>query len=67
MFFELASAVGTVGVSTGVTMEATAMTRVVLCLFMFAGRVGPLTLVLSLSGKSDDSTFRYPEGSIMVG
>ena len=67
VFFELASAVGTVGVSTGVTMEATAMTRVVLCLFMFAGRVGPLTLVLSLSGKSDDSTFRYPEGSIMVG
>lgn len=67
VFFELASAVGTVGVSTGVTTEATAMTRVVLCLFMFAGRVGPLTLVLSLSGKSDDSTFRYPEGSIMVG
>ncbi len=67
VFFELASAVGTVGVSTGVTAEATAMTRVVLCLFMFAGRVGPLTLVLSLSGKSDDSTLRYPEGSIMVG
>ena len=67
VFFELASAVGTVGVSTGVTAEATAMTKVVLCLFMFAGRVGPLTLVLSLSGKSDDSTLRYPEGSIMVG
>jgi trk system potassium uptake protein TrkH len=46
--FEAASALGTVGLSMGVTAELTLGGKLTLCLAMFAGRVGPLALVASL-------------------
>ena len=49
--FETASAVGTVGLSLGITPELNLLSRVVLILLMFFGRVGGLTLIFAaLSG-----------------
>ena len=42
--FESASALGTVGLSMGVTEELTTLGRVVICVVMFVGRVGPFAL-----------------------
>lgn len=63
ILFEAASALGTVGLSTGITSSVTAMSKIILIGLMYAGRLGPLTLALSMftgkqekdaSPKSDD-------------
>jgi trk system potassium uptake protein TrkH len=50
--FESISAFGTVGASTGLTPELSAPARVLLSAAMFAGRLGPLTLVLALAARA---------------
>jgi len=68
--YEAASAFGTVGLSVGVTAQASAASRLVLILGMFMGRVGPLTLMMALAGRNNnhpENNIQYPEASIMVG
>ncbi len=66
--FEVASAFGTVGLSTGVTGATSQWSRMLIIIGMYLGRVGPLTMVLSLAGRSSGKNgIRYPEGNIMVG
>jgi trk system potassium uptake protein TrkH len=48
LLFEAASALGTVGLSTGITSSLTSVAKIVLILLMFAGRIGPLTFGISL-------------------
>ena len=48
LLFEAASALGTVGLSTGITGEMTTTGKLILIALMFAGRCGPLTLGLAL-------------------
>lgn len=48
LVFEAASAIGTVGLSMGITGELTAASKCVLIALMFAGRCGPLTLGLAV-------------------
>lgn len=48
LFFEASSALGTVGLSMGITGNLDALGKGILILLMFIGRVGPLTLGLSL-------------------
>lgn len=47
-FFEAASALGTVGLSMGITAELSIMGKLVLVAMMYAGRMGPLTLAVAL-------------------
>ncbi len=65
--FEAVSAYGTVGLSMGVTSALSDFQKLVVALLMFAGRVGPLTLALSLSLQSGRQKFTYAEEPIMVG
>ncbi len=67
VFFEVFSAFGTVGLSTGITPDTTAFGRVVLILTMFAGRLGPLTLVLALAAREQRKAYRWPEESVRIG
>ena len=46
--FEAASAIGTVGLSMGITGDLTTAGKLVVIALMFAGRCGPLTLGLAL-------------------
>lgn len=65
--FESASAIGTVGLTLGITPELGLVSRIILILLMFFGRVGGLTLVFAaLSGNLSVSQ-RYPEEKITVG
>ena len=66
-FFEVVSAFGTVGLSTGITSELNTASKVCIILTMFAGRVGPLTLALAIAFRERKDKFIYPEESIMVG
>jgi len=49
--FEAFSAMGTVGLSMGLTPELSDMGRMVIILLMYIGRVGPLTLALAVAGR----------------
>ena len=48
LMFEAASALGTVGLSTGITAQLTPIGKLILILLMFIGRVGPLTFGVAL-------------------
>ncbi len=49
--FEAASAIGTVGLSTGITSALTFFGKVIIIILMFSGRLGPLTFGMVLFGK----------------
>ncbi|MDD5008986.1 MAG: TrkH family potassium uptake protein [Syntrophorhabdaceae bacterium] len=65
--FESFSAFGTVGLSMGVTQGLNPFQKLAVMILMFAGRVGPLTLALSLTLRSDKKTLSYAEETVMVG
>lgn len=65
--FEVVSAYGTVGLSTGVTPDLKAAGKLVIIGTMFAGRVGPLGLALSLFRREAVQRFKYPDENVMIG
>jgi trk system potassium uptake protein TrkH len=65
--FEAASACGTVGLSTGMTDHLTVAGRVVIILAMFAGRLGPLTILIALAGQPRASRYSYPVEEVSIG
>ena len=65
--FEVFSALGTVGLSLGMTSVLSPAGRIVISVLMFVGRLGPLTLASSLTGASRDSRVRLPRGRVMIG
>ncbi|GAB6137457.1 TrkH family potassium uptake protein [Halanaerobaculum tunisiense] len=68
ILFEVVSAFGTVGLSTGITGDLSQLSRLVIIVMMVAGRVGPLTLLISLGEiNSRVRYYRYPEEDIMLG
>ncbi|MBU8901154.1 MAG: Ktr system potassium uptake protein D, partial [Victivallales bacterium] len=66
-FFEVASALGTVGLSLGISAEASGAGKIILIVCMFVGRIGPFTLFLFLLGKEKSSHLEYPEERIILG
>jgi trk system potassium uptake protein TrkH len=67
IFFEIISAFGTVGLSTGITPQLSTTGRLLTTLIMFIGRIGPLTLALAIGRIKPPPAYKYPEGRIMVG
>ncbi|MGB0247637.1 MAG: TrkH family potassium uptake protein [Flavobacteriales bacterium] len=65
--FEHVSAMGTVGLSTGITPLLSSGGKVVLAVAMFVGRVGTLTVAFAVGGRTSHSHFKYPKGHTMVG
>jgi len=67
--FEVVSAFATVGLSSGVTASANLFSELILIFVMFLGRVGPISVVLSITINSVDKTKKQvvPEGKVMVG
>ncbi len=65
--FEVASALGTVGLSLGITTQLTDIGKVLIILTMFLGRVGPLTLGFALAYREKQPEIRYAKGKIMIG
>ncbi|AJQ27858.1 TrkH family potassium uptake protein [Pelosinus fermentans] len=67
ILFEVVSAFGTVGLSTGITSSLTVHGKLWLIITMFAGRIGPVTFVLALALRSRKGAIHYPEGKINIG
>lgn len=68
VLFEVTSAFGTVGLSTGITSGLYPISKMLIIITMFSGRLGPLTLSMALSGAtSKPDTVHYPEDRVVVG
>lgn len=65
--FEVVSALTTTGLSTGITPQLSPGSQVILCVLMFIGRVGPISLVLAVVRMERPTRFQYPEEDLVVG
>jgi len=65
--FEIISALGNTGLSTGITPDLTTIGKVVLTITMFIGRVGPLTIGTAFITKPKLVLLRYPKEDIFIG
>jgi trk system potassium uptake protein TrkH len=67
VLFEVTSAFGTVGLTTGITPDLSQFSRIVIIATMFIGRVGPLSFILSLATRKEPTQPEYPEEEVAVG
>lgn len=67
ILFETNSALGTVGLSTGVTSKLSGIGKGLMILTMFLGRVGPFTLALAIARKPLTEQYQYPEEKVQIG
>ncbi len=65
--FETASAIGTVGLTLGITPELSAVSHGILILLMYCGRVGGLTLIFAALSGNQGNTARLPKEKLTVG
>ena len=66
LLFEMTSAFGTVGLSTGITAGLSLPSKLISIVMMYVGRLGPLT-VASLWYFTRGERVRFPEGNLAIG
>jgi len=67
IMFEAGSALGTVGLTTGITPELTDAGKLIIIAAMLIGRLGPLTLLAALTFNLRPVRYSYPDEAIIVG
>ncbi len=65
--FEVISAIGTVGLSMNVTASLSYVAKFILTVFMFAGRIGGLSVAFALSANQTQPPVSYPAGRVLIG
>ena len=66
ILFEVNSAVFTVGSSLGITPQLCAGSKAVLCVAMFLGRVGIISLLTGIASRRDSAACSYPSDNIII-
>ena len=67
IMFEASSALGTVGLTTGITPSLTTAGKLIIIAVMLIGRLGPLTLLAALTFNLKPVRYNYPTEAIIVG
>ncbi len=67
IMFESASALGTVGLSTGITPALSTAGKLIIIATMLIGRLGPLTLLAALTFNLKPVKYNYPDEALVVG
>ncbi|MFN7715476.1 MAG: TrkH family potassium uptake protein [Pseudanabaenaceae cyanobacterium] len=67
ILFEVVSAFGTVGLSTGITPKLSPWGQIILVIIMYIGRVGVLLLMGAIVGDGRKALVKHPEESLLVG
>lgn len=67
VLFEVTSAVGVVGLSTGITPDLPPSAQILLTIIMFAGRIGPITFASALALRERTRRYDLPEGRPIIG
>ena len=66
LLFDMVSAFGTVGFSTGIVPDMSVAGKVILTIVMFIGRLGPLTLALALAPQ-EQTVYRFVQERVTIG
>ena len=67
LFFESVSAFGTVGLSTGLTSALSSWGHLILIATMFLGRIGPITIGITLAQRTKRDIYRYAQERVTIG
>ncbi|MEY8320583.1 TrkH family potassium uptake protein [Lachnospiraceae bacterium 46-61] len=69
ILFETTSALGTTGITTGITPYLSKVGRIIIIIAMFMGRIGPISIVIALTKKQNQNKYQlqYAEEQIIVG
>ncbi|WP_453990363.1 TrkH family potassium uptake protein [Bacillus nitroreducens] len=67
IFFEVASAFGTCGLSMGITPELSNFGKILIILLMFIGRIGILNFIFIIGKKGKDVNYHYPKERLIIG
>lgn len=67
LVFEGFSAIGTTGLSTGITGALSSASKVVVMLLMFLGRIGFVSLALALVAQHRSTSLRFPAEEVVIG
>lgn len=67
VIFECISAIGTVGMTAGITSDLATVSKAVITLLMFIGRITSLVFAFSIMTLSKNKTTKKPTGNILVG
>ncbi len=65
--YEMTSAIGTVGLTRGLTGELTTSGKLIICLAMYLGRIGPISLALAFNSNRVEKTVSHAEGKVYIG
>jgi trk system potassium uptake protein len=65
--FEVCSALGTVGLSTGITPDLKPPAKAVLIVLMFLGRLGPISAFAALARSDRRDRVEYPKEEVLIG
>lgn len=65
--YETASAIGTVGLTTGITTTLGSVSRIILIFLMYIGRVGGLTIIFATRSGAQKNLVKFPQETITVG
>jgi len=69
IMFEIASAIGTVGNSIGITSQLSFISKVIIISLMYIGRLGPITIGLAIRRRqlANTDNISYPNAEVLVG
>ncbi|MEL0538368.1 TrkH family potassium uptake protein [Staphylococcus debuckii] len=67
VFFEIMSAFGTCGLSLGASSDGNDLTKIILMLLMFIGRVGLISFIIMIGGRKEPVMYHYPKEKIQIG
>lgn len=67
LLFEITSAFGTCGMSLGITSDLSVIGKVIIMLLMFIGRVGLISFLFTLGGKTKKLKYHFPKERVIIG
>jgi trk system potassium uptake protein TrkH len=67
ILFEVLSAIGTAGMTTGITRDLCVVSKLIIILLMYCGRLGSLSFALVFAQKKQQADIRQPQEKIIVG
>ena len=67
ILYETASAFGTVGLSTGITPSLSAIGQIIIVATMLIGKLGPLTVGLTMAQRPEHDLYRYAQERVTIG
>lgn len=67
LLFEITSAFGTCGMSLGITEDLSVTGKVIIMVLMFIGRVGLISFLFTLGGKTKKPHYHFPKERVIIG